>query len=115
MTALMTKEEYKHYSQTAVPKEGAKREALQEYILLQFHRLDELTAMISHETFWAVFPKILGVDAKLALITELISFEDFSNEAIIDIVETDYRTYFKELCGYDLKTQPNPSMIFTIQ
>ncbi|WP_441316288.1 DUF7006 family protein, partial [Enterococcus sp. PF-3] len=47
-------------------------------------------------------------------VSELIVFDDFSNEDIIRIVENDYRTYFKELCGYDLSMDPKHSMIFNV-
>lgn len=57
---------------------------------------------------------VLGIDAKLTLITELIPFDGFTNEEIIRIVENDYQDYFKELCGYDLKMIDKPSMIFHI-
>lgn len=69
----------------------------------QFYRLEYLIKLISPETFWAVFPEILGIDAQINLLMELVSLEVFSNEEIIRIVEKDYRYYFKELCGYDLK------------
>ncbi len=50
------------------------------YLDSQVEKLDQLIEGISHETFWQVFPKILGIDAKLTLLTELMPFEDFSNE-----------------------------------
>lgn len=78
------------------------------------HKLEQLTAKISQKTFWKIFPEILGVDAKLALLVELLLFDDFTNKEIIQIIESDYKNYFKELCGYDLKTKIEPSMVFTI-
>lgn len=48
------------------------------------------------------------------IVSELISFDDFSSEDIIRIVENDYRTYFQELCGYDLSMDPKHSMIFNV-
>ncbi|HAZ1244834.1 TPA: hypothetical protein J0V22_002711 [Enterococcus faecium] len=78
------------------------------YLDSQVEKLNQLIEGISHETFWQVFPKILGIDAKLTLLTELMPFEDFSNEEIIRIVENDYRDYFKELCGYDLRMKEKP-------
>lgn len=64
--------------------------------------------------FGMFFLKYLGIDAKLTLLIELVSFENFSNKDIIRIVEDDYKNYFKELCGYDLKIKPKPSMIFNV-
>lgn len=87
---------------------------LNTYFNNQVTRLNQLTQEISQETFWQLFPEILGIDAKLTLLTELIQFDEFSNEEILRIVENDYRSYFKELCGYDLITEPKHSMIFNV-
>lgn len=91
------------------------RKELSDYLQRQFYRLEYLIKMISPETFWADFPEILGVDARLNLLMELVSFEDFSTEEIIRVVENDYRYYFKELCGYNLKMSTQPSMFFTVR
>lgn len=107
--------EYQNYFQSMLVREHTKRKWLHKYLAEQFDRLNHLTSLISEETFWQVFPEILGIDARINLLMELAPFEEFSNEEIIRIVEKDYQNYFKELCGYDLKTKTNPSMIFTIQ
>lgn len=114
MTQLNTKKEYIKQFQEALDQAGSERTTLTTYLDSQFKQLDQLIECISQETFWQVFPEILGVDSKLNLLTELMPFEDFSNEEIIRIVENDYKDYFKELCGYDLKTKDKPSMIFHI-
>ena len=101
MLSIPTQKEYRAYFKTPLNLSGKEKEPVSEYLSAQFVQMDQLTAVISQETFWNVFPKILGIDAKLILLTELILFEDFSNEEIIQMIETDYRNYFKELCGYD--------------
>lgn len=100
--------------QQSVDKAGQERIVLKIYLNKQFQKLNQLIETISNETFWQVFPEILGIDAKLTLLTEMISFDDFSNEEIIRIVENDYQDYFKELCGYDLKMKDKYSMIFNL-
>lgn len=100
--------------QESVDKAGQERIVLKIYLNKQFQKLNQLIETISTETFWQVFPEILGIDAKLTLLTELIPFDDFSNEEIIRIVENDYQDYFKELCGYDLKMKDKYSMIFNL-
>ncbi|BAO08473.1 hypothetical protein EMQU_2916 (plasmid) [Enterococcus mundtii QU 25] len=112
MTRFKTKHDYMAQFQQTIEKEGQERTALITYLTTQFQKFDLLIEGVSQETFWQVFPEILGIDAKLTLLTELIPFEDFSNEEIIRMVENDYQDYFKELCGYDLKTKDKPSMIF---
>lgn len=112
MMQLKTKDDYIKQFQTAIDQTELERTTLTTYLDGQVEKLDQLIASISQETFWQTFPEILGIDAKLMLVTELMLFEDFSNEEIIRIVENDYRDYFKELCGYDLKMKNKPSIIF---
>lgn len=114
MVETITKKDYKNYFKTTVELAGKERDLLSVYMNNQFDKLDQLTAAISKETFWYIFPKILGIDAKLGLLTELLSFEYFSNEDIIRLIENDYQSYFKELCGYDLKMKNKPSIIFHV-
>lgn len=114
MMQLKTKNDYIKQFQTAVNQAEPERTTLTTYLDGQVEKLDQLIESISQETFWQTFPEILGIDAKLMLLTELIPFEDFSNEEIIRIIENDYQDYFKELCGYDLKTKDKPSIIFHV-
>lgn len=112
MMQLKTKDDYIKQFQTAIDQAEPERTTLTTYLDGQVEKLNQLIESISQETFWQKFPEILGIDAKLMLLTELMPFEDFSNEEIIRIVENDYRDYFKELCGYDLKMKDKPSIIF---
>ncbi|AYJ46804.1 MULTISPECIES: DUF7006 family protein [Enterococcus] len=114
MPKFITNKEYMNQFQQSVDKAGQERIVLKIYLNKQFQKLNQLIETISNETFWQVFPEILGIDAKLTLLTEMISFDDFSNEEIIRIVENDYQDYFKELCGYDLKMKDKYSMIFNL-
>ncbi|EPH63173.1 hypothetical protein D932_02090 [Enterococcus casseliflavus 14-MB-W-14] len=114
MSKLKSKKDYVKQFQVALDQVGQERAALTSYLNSQFQKFDQLIENISQETFWQIFPEILGIDAKLTLVTELIPFDDFSNEEIIRIAENDYQDYFKELCGYDLKTKGKPSIIFHI-
>lgn len=114
MLKVIKLEEYKNYFKEMIDLSGNERESMTDYLNAQFSELELLIENISQETFWHVFPKILGVDAKLSLLTELSPFEDFSKEEIIRIIEMDYLNYFKELCGYDLKMRTKPSLIFNI-
>lgn len=111
---FITKKEYMEQFQKTLEKAGTERKVLAYYLDAQFQKINQLTEAITHETFWRVFPEILGIDAKLSLLTELISCEDFSSEEIIRITETDYRTYLKELCGYNISEGNNPSMVFKL-
>ena len=115
MTPLFTKESYVHHFEEVIAQAGEERTALTDYVRTQVEMLTQLIETMTQETFWEHLPEILGIDAKLNLLTELLIFEDFPNEEILRIVETDYRSYFKELCGYSLTETPKPSMIFTIR
>ncbi|MBO1097891.1 hypothetical protein FQS90_15375 [Enterococcus casseliflavus] len=110
----ITQKEYQRYFQELLNEKKEEMPALQEYFTEQCQQLDELIKEISPEHFWTTFPKILGIDAKLLLLTELVKFDDFSSEDIIRITENDYKYYFKELCGYHLGMETKPSMVFSV-
>ncbi|MFS1021085.1 hypothetical protein ACFC9N_17550 [Enterococcus casseliflavus] len=60
--------------------------------------------------------RILGIDAKLNLITKRIRY-DYNKlpvNEIIRIVETDYRMYFGELCGKNLSKNNHYSMVCNV-
>lgn len=73
---------------------------------------------ISPETFWDSLPIILGIDAKLALLSELfdlINVVDLDPDELVAWVEKDYLSYNKELCGYSINSKTNCSLIFNVQ
>lgn len=79
-----------------------------------------LVDRISSDTFWELFPHVLGIDARLALLGELIDLLKDDNLGIgsnelIAWVEKDYPYYTKELCGYNLNSQTNYSLIFQVK
>lgn len=114
MILFKDREEYTCYFQEILKDSQESVEELESYLEKQLRKLDQLVQAISPETFWEILPMILGIDAKLILLTELIKFENFSQIDIIRLVESDYLTYFKELCGYDLSMKTGHSMIFNI-
>lgn len=89
-------------------------EILESYLENQIDLLVESVERISKNNFWEILPQILGIDAKLSLVAELIRFDDFSEEDILRISENDYTTYFKELCGYTLNTKTKHSIVFNV-
>ncbi|WP_428221919.1 DUF7006 family protein [Enterococcus mundtii] len=91
-------------------------EELNAYLTQQFEELNQLISTISPDNFWENLPKIIGIDAKLTLMAEIICY-DYSKlpiKEILRLVETDYRTYFKELCGNDLSANNKYSMVFNV-
>ncbi len=116
MKIFLTQDEYMHQLQENMPQDKNENEALNKYLEKQFEKLNQLISTISPDNFWENIPKILGVDVKLMLVAELIDY-DYSKlptQEIFRIVETDYRTYFKELCGNELSTKNNYSMVFNV-
>lgn len=109
-----TKQEYSEYFSAAIVEVCKDSNDITEYLNILLDRLSQLIESINQDTFWILIPEILGIDAKLNLLVELSTFEDFSKDEIIRIIENDYKNYFKELCGYDLNTKTRPSMIFNI-
>lgn len=114
MSLFTSKESYLAHFEESYRECSKGSEELEDYIEEQFNQLNQIVASISEKNFWQLIPKILGIDAKFVLITELIRFDEFPAGEIIRIVESDYRTYFKELCGYDLKTETKHSMVFNV-
>ncbi|MFW8576817.1 DUF7006 family protein [Enterococcus entomosocium] len=108
------KEEYSSYYQKEFGNASRKEKDLKDYLIDLLRRLNQLTDEISRENFWSVLPRILGIDAKLNLLVELIKFEELPSEEIIRIIENDYQSYFKELCGYDLSMETRYSLVFNV-
>ncbi|MGM0322462.1 DUF7006 family protein [Enterococcus sp. AZ058] len=115
MSIFTTQEDYIKGFTQAFTETKRDTKDLEDYVTKQVQRLDTLLEELTKETFWQRWPEILGIDAKMSLVTELVYFEDFSSKEIIRMAETDYHTYFKELCGYDLSMETKHSMIFNIQ
>jgi len=91
MAVFTTQEAYlQGFQMTLQEAKEQESPVLKDYIQCQINRLESLVAQISQENFWQFLPEILGIDAKLDSVSELIIFYDFSNEDIIRIVEIDY-------------------------
>ncbi|TPR56921.1 DUF7006 family protein [Enterococcus sp. OL5] len=81
--------------------------------------IEDVITSVSPKTFWKLFPRLLGIDARLALLGEtvnLLTDDDLTigSEEIISWIETDYVTYTKEICGYNLSDATNGSLIFQV-
>ncbi|EYT94335.1 DUF7006 family protein [Enterococcus mundtii] len=116
METFLKKDEYMLELQKSMPQDKWETEELNEYLTQQFEQLNQLISTISPDNFWGNLPKIIGIDAKLILMAE-ISCYDYSKlpiKEILRLVETDYRTYFKELCGNDLSSNNKYSMVFNV-
>ncbi|MGG5325698.1 hypothetical protein IGJ83_003339 [Enterococcus pernyi] len=113
MKPPLTKDEYMRQFQENMPQDKKENEELNEYLKQQFEQLDQLTRTVSPENFWENLPRILGIDAKLTLMSELINYDYnvIPIKEMMKIVETDYRTYFKELCGNNVSTNNHYSIV----
>jgi len=114
MLLFATEKEYTNYFWQELGESCRDTLEMREYVNKQIVRLIELTDNISKTTFWQDFLEIFGLDAKLNLLVELCEIQEFSSNELIRITENDYRTYFKELCGYDLSMKTKNSIIFNI-
>lgn len=61
--------------QEKLSQDKRETEELNKYLKQQFKQLNQLIRTISSDNFWEKLPKILGGDAKLTLIAELISYD----------------------------------------
>lgn len=114
MEIPLMKDEYMRQFQDTVTQAKRETRELEEYLVQQFERLNQLTSEVSPDNFWETLPEVLSIDAKLTLIAELIRYDDFSTQEILRLVETDYRTYLKELCGNELSAETNHSLVFHV-
>lgn len=114
MIKYLTKKDYIDHFRKIVPPNKQNTKELEQCLVDQFNRLNDLNAKVMPENFWQTLLEVLGIDAKLSIITELAQYEEFSMEDILRIVETDYRSYYQELCGYGFKAQTKPSIIFNV-
>ncbi|AZP93148.1 hypothetical protein QJ527_03495 [Enterococcus mundtii] len=114
METPLTKNNYMSQFQENMQRDKRDIEELDDYLIQQFEQLDQLINTISSDNFFLKLPIILGIDAKLTLITELIQFDQLKIKEILRIVETDYSTYFKEICELDLSAKNKYSMVYNI-
>jgi len=116
MKPPLTKDEYMRQFQEIIPQDKRKSEEMNEYLAQQFEQLEQLTRTVSPDNFWGNIPRILGIDAKLTLMAELICYEynKIPTDEILRIVEAEYRTYYKELCDNNLSTNNNFSMVWNV-
>jgi len=88
-----------------------------ENIQLLLCEIDQLLTSVNGENFFFVMSNILGIDAKLQILTFFLEEQDetISEHEIMTICENDYKNYFKEICGYNLiDTLPNSLHFFVI-
>ncbi|MGG5305764.1 hypothetical protein IGK38_000397 [Enterococcus pernyi] len=116
MKSPRTKDEYMRQFQESILKDKKENEELNEYLTQQFEQLDQLTRTVSPDNFWENIPRILGIDAKLTLMAELIRYDYqlITIKEMMRIVETDYRTYFKELFENNLSVNNTYSMVYNV-
>ncbi|MGM9903014.1 hypothetical protein A5844_001704 [Enterococcus sp. 10A9_DIV0425] len=111
---VTTRENYISGFYQALKETNRKPEEAKKYIDKQVNRLDQLLENISKDTFWEILPEILGIDSKLMVFLELINYEEYTVDEIIQLAEKDYRYYTKELCGYEINMETKHSMIFNL-
>lgn len=91
-----------------------KYSGIQDYLNSQLALLNNLIENITKDNFWQTLPKIVGIDSKVSLVIELIRFDELSYRDIVGMAEKEYLSYYKELCGYSLNTDPKPSLLFNV-
>lgn len=63
------------------------------------------------ENFWETVKKLIAIDSKFILVSDLLKY-DFTDMDILNLVEKDYYSLNKELCGYNLNQIPHNSIFF---
>ncbi|WP_312540638.1 DUF7006 family protein [Enterococcus sp.] len=87
-----------------------------QYIVELKKKFEQTLSDINGQNFWSVYPILMGLDARFVLLDSLLSIIDLdlAEEEVIQLVEKDYLTINKELCGYAMNETPHESLIFTI-
>lgn len=104
------------FSELKKQLKSKKRWLIYEYVLSLEKNLSSLLTSVSEKNFWYIFPKILGIDAKVNLLESLINLStDFclSEEELIQLVESDYRQINKE--NYVFGEESSKSIIFCVE
>ncbi|NBA63576.1 DUF7006 family protein [Enterococcus mundtii] len=114
MVLFRTRDDYVRGFQAEFNQKGKLAEEVTVYIHHQLHQLDYLVESITKENFWEVLPQVIGIDAKLMMISDLMELDNLTMKEIIRITENEYHYYLKELCGYDLPAKPKHSIVFNI-
>lgn len=110
---MLNFDEYKHTMRKGIDFDYVKSNYPKTYKYWLFLENSLLRSIekTSSEHFWEVVKKLLAVDSKFILLTDLIKY-DFSDTDIIELVKKDYYSLNKELCGYKLNQIPHNSIIF---
>jgi hypothetical protein len=75
----------------------------------------EVIDAITPDTFFYSVSKVLGYDARLQILIEMVNdFPTLSNEQIVELSRRDYKSYSKELCGYCLRDKVPHSLYFSV-
>ena len=88
-----------------------------EYIKELERNLEFLLCKLSSETFWELFPKILGIDAKLTLLENFLYSDlttSINSTSLITLVEQDYKTINQENYDYTVNDTVPASFIFCV-
>ncbi|EME3582320.1 DUF7006 family protein [Enterococcus faecium] len=73
---------------------------------------------ISAENFWHSLPYILGIDSRLSIVEEILSLQNelkIYGTELINLVESDYKTFNHEKMGLKLNEKKEKSLIFCVE
>ncbi|MEB4744268.1 hypothetical protein OZZ98_12030 [Enterococcus sp. E5-79] len=86
-----------------------------QYIKSLEEKLSILIADMSEKNFWIILPKILGIDARVSLLEDLLHVSpDFclSGGELIKLVESDYKKFNQE--NYELDSELSRPIFFYV-
>lgn len=79
----------------------------------------EVLYMSNNEQLFYTFSQLLAIDAQLQILCEFLSFDEVDEcidnhgeEEIIQMIQMDKNSYYRELVGYKKKHQPPWGMMF---
>jgi hypothetical protein len=81
-----------------------------------FGNFEQTLQKINGNNFWKLYPELLGYDSQLVMITSLLSYaqNSTSESDLINLIQTDYKTFNKENYGFLLNEKEYGSLIFCV-
>lgn len=89
-----------------------------DYVVELERQFNKLVLDLTSKNFWTNIPRILGIDSKLLLVEEILSFNvDLKEQGFdwIELIEKDYKTINHENSGRKLNEPRANSIIFYIE
>lgn len=70
---------------------------------------------INSDNYFKTHSEILALDSRMQIILSLINLSELSEQDIVNFSKNDYKYYFTELCGFNIRDKIPCSLYFSIK